>query len=183
MSLPIDKYKEWSADIRKMIAGKSSRGDKLHNTVGRLNHAGFIIPTAQHFLARICDSKNTYPTKEAIGQIPRVVLEDLHLWLDFPRVSPQRNQLEHLDDQRDDRRANNSLLRRRMQARNRRIESVFYDACLARFTRSTKPAKCLARFTRSTKLAKILIRAKSRLASERNPGATNKAADSLSRTG
>jgi hypothetical protein len=41
----------------------------------------------------------------------------------------------------------------------------------------------LARFTRSSKLANILIWAKSRLASERAPGATNKAADSLSRTG
>jgi hypothetical protein len=144
-------------------------GDKLHNTVGRLNHAGLIIPTAQHFLARIRYSKNTYPMTEAIGKIPRVVFGGPPLVARIPRVSPQRNQPEHLDEQREDQRANISLLRRRMQARNRRIES-FYDACLARFTRSSK-------------LANILIWAKSRLASERAPGATNKAADSLSRTG
>jgi hypothetical protein len=38
----------------------------------------------------------------------------------FPRASPPRNQPEHLEDQR----ANNSLQRRRVQARNRGIQRV-----------------------------------------------------------
>jgi hypothetical protein len=42
----------------QMITGKSSRSDKLRNTVGRLNHVGFIIPTARHFLGRIRLSVN-----------------------------------------------------------------------------------------------------------------------------
>jgi hypothetical protein len=83
LSLQVDKHKLWSAGIRKMITDKSSRVDKL-NTVGRLNHVGSIIPVAQHFLGTIWHfEEHYYPTTTAIRQIPRDVLEDLRLWLDF----------------------------------------------------------------------------------------------------
>ncbi len=84
LSLPKDKYKEWSADIVQMISGKSSSGDKIRKLVGRLNHVGFVIPAARHFLGRIRNFEETsYPTTKTIRRIPRDVLDDLRLWLDF----------------------------------------------------------------------------------------------------
>jgi hypothetical protein len=78
------KYEEWSSDIRKMITSKSSKGDKLRNTIGRLNHVGFIIPAARHFLGRLRHfEEHSYPTIEVSRRIPRTVRDDLTLWLDF----------------------------------------------------------------------------------------------------
>jgi hypothetical protein len=74
-------YDEWSADILKTIADKSSRGDKHRNTVGHLYHVGYIIPAARH----------SYPTTEVIRRVPpRLVAR-------FPRASPPRNQPAHLE--------------------------------------------------------------------------------------
>jgi hypothetical protein len=84
LSLPTDKYDEWSTDIRKMISSKSSKGDKIRNTIGRLNHVGFIIPTARHFLERIRHFEaHSYPTTKDSSRIPRPVRDGLLLWLDF----------------------------------------------------------------------------------------------------
>jgi hypothetical protein len=82
--LPTDKYEEWSSDIPKMIAKKSSRGGKLRNTVDRLNHVGYIIPVARHFLGGNPSFEEcSYPTTEVIRRIKRAVLKDLRLWLDL----------------------------------------------------------------------------------------------------
>jgi hypothetical protein len=84
LSLPTDKYEEWSADIPQMIMSKSSNGEKLRNTIGRLNHVAFIIPAARHFLGRIRHFEaHSYPTTEDIRRIPRPSIDDFLLWLDF----------------------------------------------------------------------------------------------------
>jgi hypothetical protein len=54
-----DRQVQSSADIFKMIAFKSSTGDKLRSTVGRLYHAGFVIPAARHSSEESVTSKNT----------------------------------------------------------------------------------------------------------------------------
>jgi hypothetical protein len=80
-----------------MITDKSSRGYKLRNTVGRRNHGGFIILAARHFLGRIRHfGEHSYPTMEAIRRIPRDVLEDLRLWLDFLKQAQRRISLNIL---------------------------------------------------------------------------------------
>lgn len=57
---------------------------QVRNTVGRLNHVGFIIPAARHFLGRIRHFEaHSYPTTDTTRRIPRVVRDDLRLWLDF----------------------------------------------------------------------------------------------------
>jgi hypothetical protein len=51
--LPFDKFEAWSADLHGIIQpGKTSFG-KLESTVGRLNHAGYVIPLSRHFLNRL----------------------------------------------------------------------------------------------------------------------------------
>jgi hypothetical protein len=51
--LPHDKFEAWSEDLRLIVqVGKASFGE-LESTVGRLNHAAYVIPLARHFLNRI----------------------------------------------------------------------------------------------------------------------------------
>ena len=55
---------------------------ELDTTIGCLNHVVYVIPTALHFLIQI--RRLNYTAKFKIHfTIPRLVLADLHLWLDF----------------------------------------------------------------------------------------------------
>jgi hypothetical protein len=84
LSLSKEKFDEWSRDISHMISNKSTTGRTITTTVGRLNHVGYIIPTARHFLGRIRKFAETaFPNLEMKKRIPREVLEDLRLWIDF----------------------------------------------------------------------------------------------------
>jgi hypothetical protein len=84
LSLPEEKYIEWSADIMKMISSRSSSGAKMGQLVGCLNYVDLIIPALRHFLGRIRHFEATaYPTPKDIGRIPRVVCDDLPLMHDF----------------------------------------------------------------------------------------------------
>jgi hypothetical protein len=111
--LPTDKYEEWSSDIPKMIAKKSSRGGKLRNTVDRLNHVGYIIPVARHFLGGNPSFEDGSDPSDQARRFERPPLVARS-----PRSIPSQNQPDHVDDQR----GNNSLPRRRMQARDRGIQ-------------------------------------------------------------
>jgi hypothetical protein len=51
--LPFDKYKAWSSDIRVILENKHTKFGKLESTLGRLNHVGYVIPLARHFLNRL----------------------------------------------------------------------------------------------------------------------------------
>jgi hypothetical protein len=64
-----------------MIRDRSTNGDTICTLVGRLNHVAFVIPAARHFIGRIRHFEET--TTKGTRRIPRVVLEDLSLWLDF----------------------------------------------------------------------------------------------------
>jgi hypothetical protein len=51
--LPFDKYKAWSSDIRVILENKHTKFGELESTLGRLNHVGYVIPLARHFLNRL----------------------------------------------------------------------------------------------------------------------------------
>jgi hypothetical protein len=78
--LPRGKYEEWSADIPKIIAKKSSRGGKLRNTVERwLHHSGrSTLPRRESVIRRMLLSDDG-----SDPSIKRAVLKDLRLWLDL----------------------------------------------------------------------------------------------------
>ena len=82
ISLPTNKFKSWSDGIRSIIRTKQSSFKELDTLVGRCNHAAYVIPTARHFLSRIRALK-TASRYRRITSIPRHVISDLQLWLDF----------------------------------------------------------------------------------------------------
>ena len=51
--LPFDKFEAWSGDLKVIIAERKGTFGQLETTVGRLNHAAYIIPLSRHFLNRI----------------------------------------------------------------------------------------------------------------------------------
>lgn len=53
ISLPSDKYKDWSGDISKMLLAKKSHHKHLETLIGRLNHVACIFPPMRHFMGRL----------------------------------------------------------------------------------------------------------------------------------
>ena len=82
ISLPTNKFIAWSKDIRQIIKSKQSTFKELETLVGRCNHAAYVIPTARHFLSRIRALKTSSRFRR-ITSIPKHVITDLQLWLDF----------------------------------------------------------------------------------------------------
>jgi hypothetical protein len=51
--LPDDKHEAWSTNIIAIVASARTTFGELELTIGRLNHVGYIIPLARHFLNRL----------------------------------------------------------------------------------------------------------------------------------
>ena len=51
--LPIEKFLDWSQDIENIIKKEMIKTKDLESTIGRLNHAGHILPLARYFLTRL----------------------------------------------------------------------------------------------------------------------------------
>ena len=82
ISLPLDKWSNWSKDLLDLIKNKQTSFHDLDTLIGCLNHVGYIIPTARHFLSRICNLKYKAKFKRQVI-IPGLVIKDLILWLSF----------------------------------------------------------------------------------------------------
>lgn len=83
MSLPSDKYLAWRNNLEDMIKKGKTTISKLESTVGRLNHAPFLIPLSRHFLNGL-QSKFQY--RRASRQTVRLSqndLDNLDLWRTF----------------------------------------------------------------------------------------------------
>ena len=83
ISLPHEKATAWSDSITKL----SKRTDKithqeLMTLIGRINHVGFIIPQARHFINRL-RREEARAEKHRATRLTREAKEDLKLWLNF----------------------------------------------------------------------------------------------------
>ena len=65
-----------------MTAQGETTASELKTIIGRLNHVGYILPTARHFLIRLCKLQSAARFKRQI-HIPKLVLKDLELWKTF----------------------------------------------------------------------------------------------------
>ena len=79
--LPHDKYTAWSSDLEAIVKLGRVRFGELETVLGRLNHAGYIIPLSRHFLgrlqARLKIRRSTNQEFTLTGQ----EIEDLRLWI------------------------------------------------------------------------------------------------------
>ena len=69
-------------NIHNMLVSWSTTYKELDTTIDRLNHVGYLIPTACHFLSHIRRLKYTSKFKRH-RTIPRLALANLHLWMNF----------------------------------------------------------------------------------------------------
>jgi hypothetical protein len=82
IALPHHKYVAWCRFIEELLAAQRVAFHDLESLIGRLNHAGFIIPSARHFLGRLRAAMYVAQRRR------HVVLNedqkaDLRLWLEF----------------------------------------------------------------------------------------------------
>ena len=78
--LPMDKALAWSNDIKTMLQANRINKKELENTIGRLNHIGYILPTGRYFLNRL---RHLLQRCEKYGrqQLQKWETLDLELWL------------------------------------------------------------------------------------------------------
>jgi hypothetical protein len=83
IQLPVDKFIAWTADIAGILETSRCTFGDLESTVGRLNHASFVIPLARHFLNRLrLRTRRNLPKTQQLT-LSASELADLHLWLKF----------------------------------------------------------------------------------------------------
>jgi hypothetical protein len=83
LSLPTNKFDAWMLDIKQISsAGKTTFGN-LDTTVGRLNHAAYVIPLARHFLNRLRSRLLFRKPKTQEITLSRHESKDLALWRHF----------------------------------------------------------------------------------------------------
>ena len=77
--LPKLKAKEWRDEIKQITKLKTIPTKRLESTIGRLNHAGHIVPQGRYFLNRL---RYLLENGKKFGPQPtnRAQLEDLELW-------------------------------------------------------------------------------------------------------
>jgi hypothetical protein len=86
ISLPTDKYRAWSSDLKRFGEAKRCTHAELETLVGRLNHTAYVLPSARHFLNRI--REGIVPSAGGKTNRRRLVfgseaLSDLALWEEF----------------------------------------------------------------------------------------------------
>jgi hypothetical protein len=83
LSLPSNKVVAWSNSIQAMLDDPSRVSyEQLDTLIGRLNHCGFLIPQARHFMGRIRSAKHS-ASKRRHTRLSVDVQLDLALWLEF----------------------------------------------------------------------------------------------------
>ena len=83
LSLPAHKVKGWITSIQHMIDNPTKVSHKsLETLIGRLNHCGYLIPQARHFLGRLRTAKH-YASKKRFITLTDSQLDDLRLWIHF----------------------------------------------------------------------------------------------------
>ena len=82
ISLPASKTFAWIDSITDMIARGETTASELETIIGHLNHVGYILPTARHFLRRLHKMQSAARFKRQI-HIPKLVFKDLELWKTF----------------------------------------------------------------------------------------------------
>jgi hypothetical protein len=82
ISLPPNKHHAWTSKIQCLLAQGFTTKTDLETLLGRLNHIGYILPLARHFLNRLRSLKDS-PWHCHTKTIPPAQQEDLKLWIKF----------------------------------------------------------------------------------------------------
>jgi hypothetical protein len=84
IALPENKAAAWAQDILRLAASQTASSKALEQLVGRLNHVGYIIPSARHFLGRLRQAQRAATRRRGrIVKLTSEQLSDLDLWLRY----------------------------------------------------------------------------------------------------
>ena len=87
--LPIEKCLEWTQDINTLIKKKIVSTKEIESTIGRLNHAGHILPLGRYFLTRL-RYRLMMCKKWGKQKLAKWDCEDLELWIIFLENASQK---------------------------------------------------------------------------------------------
>lgn len=82
IELPENKYAAWTRSINAILQQERVTHKELEELLGRLNHAGFIIPLSKHFLGRLRHAQYAAAKRRNI-RLNDAQREDLLLWIQF----------------------------------------------------------------------------------------------------
>ena len=107
VSLPDDKFVAWTRSIDERLTAGSATAKDLATMIGRLNHVGYVIPLARHFMSRLRSLEERARHRRSID-IPADVDGDLILWkrflakahegINMNLLTPRRPTLEYFSD-------------------------------------------------------------------------------------
>ena len=83
ISLPKDKFEDWSDQLKTYIKDKKGCMKDLESTVGRNGHASQIISLGKHFNNRLRNKVLHCKNKKSIEKFSDRELSDLKLWMRF----------------------------------------------------------------------------------------------------
>ena len=78
--LPFDKHTAWLSDLGPIVESRRVTFGELETVLGRLNHAGYIIPLARHFLSRLQHRLRSRKPKRQQLTLTQPEIEDIALW-------------------------------------------------------------------------------------------------------
>ena len=82
IELPANKHTAWTATIHSLLTADQATFKELEKLLGRLNHAGFVIPLARHFLGWLWMAMFTAQKQHSV-KLQNAQCQDLALWLRF----------------------------------------------------------------------------------------------------
>ena len=81
VSLPGDKRRAWVTELRRLrsLPGRRAHARELETTIGRLNHAAYVVPNSRPFLGRLYRASER---AQACGSVrlSESQVDDLELW-------------------------------------------------------------------------------------------------------
>ena len=84
IALPPEKVAGWTKSIQDIIDKKSATYGELRSLIGRLNHVGYVVPGARHFLGNLRKLESiTKSRPSGRVSIRPSVQDDLELWKDI----------------------------------------------------------------------------------------------------
>ena len=88
VSLPPDKHEAWTLEIQSMQSRPNRRvtAKELESTIGRLNHAAYVVPNARHFLGRLYRTSEQAKIHGSV-KLSQPQWDDLGLWRGFLDVA------------------------------------------------------------------------------------------------
>ena len=83
LSLPITKLESWTADINRLLLQKKVSYEEIATTIGRLNHAAYVIPTARAFLCHLRRLELHLQRSGKPATLDENQIGELHQWCYF----------------------------------------------------------------------------------------------------